>query len=89
MAEESPINLGFPRLGAPILGGSHMDPRQNLDLLVGAKQIAEFLGVVRDDGKPNERIIYHWAEHGYIPTIKVGGTLTARKSKLAAHFEAA
>jgi hypothetical protein len=65
-----------------------MDPQTNLDLLIGARQIAEFLGVVKADGTPNTRAVYHWAEHGYIPTIKVGSSLAARKSQLAARFEA-
>jgi len=83
------VNLGSALWGALIKGGSPMGPQDNLDLLVGADQIARFLGVVKDDGTPDTRRVYHWAENGYIPTIKVGGSLAARKSKLAAHFEGA
>jgi len=47
------------------------------ELLLGAKKISEFLGV-------SPRQVYRLADEGLIPTFKVGGTLSARRSSLDA-----
>ena len=68
-----------------------MDNNQNQplagDILIGAEQIALFLGFVKN-GKPNSRRVYHLAECGQLPLHKVEGLgLVARRSSLLAHFE--
>lgn len=56
------------------------------DLLTGAGEIAEFLGP-----RWTERKVYHLAEKGAIPVIKLPGTRTihSRKSLLRRAFSAA
>lgn len=50
------------------------------DLLLGADAIARYLGVKRHQ---TYRMIYD----GHLPTFKVGGTVAARRSRLAAWLE--
>jgi predicted site-specific integrase-resolvase len=45
------------------------------DLLVGAKAIANWLGV-------SQRTAFYWAEKGLIPAFKIGKQWAARKSAL-------
>jgi excisionase family DNA binding protein len=56
-----------------------MEPRLGDDLMVGAKVIAEWLGV-------SQRKVFYWAETGHIPVFKVGRQWAARKSTIARHF---
>ena len=47
------------------------------DMLLGARAIAGFLGV-------SQRQIYRLVDEHIIPTFKVGGTISARRSSLNA-----
>ena len=53
---------------------------QGPDLLYGCPRIAEHLGLTEDQ-------IYHLARMKRIPTFKVGRTLCARRSTLAAAID--
>jgi hypothetical protein len=55
-------------------------PKLADDLLVGAKPIADYLGV------PVRRVFY-WAESRKLPVFKVGNLWAAKRSTLARHFE--
>jgi hypothetical protein len=57
-----------------------MDDRLGDDLLIGAKPIAEFLGV-------NARKIFYWGETGHLPLFKIGSQWAGKKSTLIRHFE--
>lgn len=50
------------------------------DLLIGARAIAEALGV-----KPRQ--VYHLLYEGDMPSFKLGGNVAARRSKLAKWLE--
>lgn len=55
------------------------------DLLHGADDIAQFIYGKASDGKlaeSNRRRVYHAADKHGLPTFKLGGTLTARKSTI-------
>lgn len=56
-----------------------MEQRLADDLVVGAKEIAEYLG-------KTERQTRHWIAIGSIPTFKIGGKVAAYKSRIAAHL---
>lgn len=49
------------------------------DLLYGAQQIADFLGI-------ETRNAYYQIERGYIPTTRMGSTIVASKSALRRRF---
>jgi excisionase family DNA binding protein len=51
------------------------------DMLLGARAVATFLGI-------SQRQIYRLADERLIPTFKVGGTLSARRSSLTAWMTA-
>ena len=51
----------------------------NADLIDGATAAAEYTGL-----KPRQ--IYHMAETGLIPVIRIGRKIMFRKSELDAHF---
>ena len=51
------------------------------DLLYGAPAIAEYLGVT-------DRVVYHRAETGEIPSFKIGKTICSRKTTLTEYMEA-
>lgn len=51
-----------------------------VDLLIGAKAIAEFLGVSR-------RQAYRLISDGIAPSFKLGGTVAARRSSLTRWLE--
>jgi hypothetical protein len=57
-----------------------MEPKLADDLMVGAKQIADWLGV-------SERKVFYWGETKRIPIFKVGSQLAGRKSTIARHLE--
>lgn len=46
------------------------------DLLVGAKDIANFLGI-------SQRVVYRLTYDGIIPHFKLGGSVAARRSSLS------
>jgi hypothetical protein len=50
------------------------------DLLCGLAEIAKFLNIT-------ERQAEHWVERGWIPTKRMGRTVTARRSRLLDAFE--
>jgi hypothetical protein len=50
--------------------------QENLDLLMGAKAIGQYLGL-------NQRQVYNLIYAGELPTFHIGGTVAARKGKLA------
>jgi len=56
-----------------------MEPRLGDDLMIGARVIAEWLGVP-------ERKVFYWAGSGDIPLFKIGNQWAARKSTLTRHF---
>lgn len=45
------------------------------DLLVGAKAIAEYVGVT-------ERQVFYWGETGRLPLFKIGSKWAGRKSQI-------
>ena len=49
------------------------------DLLHGAREIAEFLGVT-------PRKVFYYVERGQIPVTKLGSLIVASKSALRQHF---
>ena len=55
------------------------NPPAGADLLYGAHAIAEFLGI-------KERAAYHLIETRRIPFFKIGKTVCARRSTLAARI---
>jgi hypothetical protein len=52
-----------------------------LDLLWGAKAIADFIGI-------DERQVWYQADRGYLPVTRQGRILAASKSRLRQHFNA-
>jgi hypothetical protein len=50
------------------------------DLLIGAQQIADELGI-------DLRQCFHWLQNGYIPATKTGSTWTTTRSRLRRHFD--
>ncbi len=61
------------------------------DLLHGADEIARFVyGDARDEklAESNRRRVYHAADKHGLPTFKLGGTMTARKSTILKWVEA-
>lgn len=61
------------------------------DLLHGADEIARFVyGQPTDEkhGEGNRRRVYHAADKHGLPTFKLGGTMTARKSTILRWIEA-
>lgn len=52
-----------------------------IDLLYGMAAIGEHIGLTA-------RQVEHLAAKGGLPTFKLGGTVCARRTTLAAHFEA-
>jgi excisionase family DNA binding protein len=64
---------GFTNTGAK----EHMS---ELEMIVGAKNIAATIGL------PARRV-YELAETGAMPTIKIGGSIAIRKTKLAQWIE--
>lgn len=50
------------------------------DLIIGAKPIAEWLGVP-------PRKVFYWGEKGMLPLFKIGSQWAGKKSTLARHFE--
>ncbi len=60
---------------------AHIEPVDNVanDLLRGAENIAEFLGITR-------RSVYYYAERGELPIFRLGNQLFARRSKLLQHI---
>lgn len=46
------------------------------DLLVGAKQIAHYLGI-------SQRVVYRLTYDGIMPHFKLGGSVAARRSSLS------
>ncbi|NTI48509.1 DNA-binding protein [Agrobacterium rhizogenes] len=50
--------------------------QENLDLLMGAKAIGQYLGIGR-------RQVYNLIYAGELPTFHVGSTVAARKGKLS------
>lgn len=51
------------------------------EVLYGAAQIARALGL-------RPRVVYHRAAAGQLPTFKIGATLCAKRSSLAAWLDA-
>ena len=72
--------------GAPTSNTSDRgeDPAADVcrDLMIGAGAIATFLGMSR-------RQLYHAAEHGYLPTFKIGALVCARRTTLVRWLEVA
>ena len=62
---------------------SHADNDNNPagDLLLGAPAIASFLGVT-------QRQVYRLVGEGLVPSFKLGGTVSARRSTLSAWLAA-
>jgi len=61
------------------------------DLLHGADDIARFIyGATSDErqAESNRRRVYHAADKHGLPTFKIGGTITARKSTILKWIEA-
>lgn len=61
------------------------------DLLHGADEIARYVyGEPQDEraAESNRRRIYHAADKHGLPTFKLGGTMTARRSTILAWIEA-
>lgn len=61
------------------------------DLLHGADEIARFVyGDAADEriAESNRRKIYHAADKHGLPTFKIGGTITARRSTILKWIEA-
>ena len=56
------------------------NPSAGADLLYGAHAIAEFLGI-------KERAAYHLIETRRIPFFKIGKTVCARRTSLAAKLD--
>ena len=56
-------------------------PADQLDLLWGAKAIADFLGI-------SEQQVFYQADRGYLPVTRQGRILAASKSRLRQHFNA-
>jgi hypothetical protein len=49
------------------------------DLLHGAKEIGEFIGL-------SERQVFHHAERGHLPVTRIGRLLVGSKSRLRRHL---
>lgn len=61
------------------------------DLLHGADEIAQFIYGETEDEKAaesNRRRVYHANDKHGLPTFKLGGTMTARKSTILKWIEA-
>jgi len=52
------------------------------DVLRGAKQIGEFIGLKEKDA-------FHHLERGHVPAFKMGGIWTSTKTRLRAHYNTA
>ena len=55
------------------------------DLMIGAGAISTFM--FGDDSEPNRRRVYHAADKHGLPTFKLGGTITARRSTILKWIE--
>jgi hypothetical protein len=64
---------------------ANLEPDEG-DLLLGGKNITQFLRVLLNDPTLPEQRVYRWLARRYIPYSTIGVQKAASKSTLRAHF---